>query len=68
VSVKKKKYFRNNGTGVSVAQESYVLKWYDAKRDAINYDGPFSNEKDANNVLRSYLKSGICCWIVYYDG
>tara|TARA_B100001250_G_scaffold296486_1_gene258032 strand:+ start:302 stop:508 length:207 start_codon:yes stop_codon:yes gene_type:complete len=68
VAGKKKKYFRNNGTGVSTSQESYVLKWYDSKKDAINYDGPFSDEKDANNVLRSYLKNGVCCWVVYYNG
>ena len=34
------------------------------KRASISYEGPFSNEKDANDILRSYLKHGICCWII----
>ena len=67
MSTKKKKYFRDNGSGLSTHQKSFLLKWYDSKRDAVNFDGPFTNEKDANDILRSYLKNGVCCWIVFYD-
>ena len=65
---KKKKYFKNDGSGISVPHQSYLLKWHDAKKDAINFEGPFSSEKDANDILRTYLKNGVCCWVVFYNG
>ena len=68
VSTKKRKYFKDDGTGVSKSSPAFLVKWYDPKRAAISYDGPFSNEKDACELLRSYLKHGICCWIINYDG
>ena len=68
MSTKKRKYFKDDGTGVSKSSKAFLVKWYDSKRASISYEGPFSNEKDANDILRSYLKHGICCWIINYDG
>ncbi len=67
MSTKKKKYFKANGSGVSAPAEAYLLKWYDDKTASIKYDGPFSNENDAIDLLRIYLKSGVCCWKIDYD-
>ena len=68
MSTKKRKYFKDDGTGLSKASHAFLIKWYDPKRQSINYDGPFFNEKDAYTLLQSYLKHGICCWIINYNG
>jgi hypothetical protein len=67
VSTKKKKYFKANGDGVSVPSRAFLLKWFDDKTASVKYDGPFSNERDADDLLKTYLKSGVCCWKINYD-
>jgi len=68
VSTKKRKYFKDDGTGVSKSSQAFLVKWFDPKRATVSYEGPYSNEKDAYDILHSYLKHGICCWIINYDG
>jgi len=67
VSTKKKKYFKSDGSGLSTPMRGFLLKWYDSVSCTIKYDGPFFNKKDADGLLQTYLKSGVCSWIVEYD-
>lgn len=67
MSTKKKKYYKSDGNGVSTPTRGFLLKWYDGASCAIKYDGPFFNEKDASDLLLTYLKNGVCSWIVEYD-
>ena len=67
MSTKKKRYFKSNGSGVSAPVRAYLLKWFDDKTACVKYDGPFSNEDDALDLLKIYLKSGVCCWKINYD-
>ena len=55
VSTKKRKYFKDDGTGVSKSEPAFLVKWYDSKRASISYDGPFSNEKDANDYMAAIM-------------
>lgn len=67
MSTKKKKYFKSNGEGVSAPACGFLLKWYDGVNCVVKCDGPFSNKKDADELLRTYLKNGVCSWLVEYD-
>ena len=62
---KKKKYFKPNSRGVSTAKLSFLIRWLD---DAtVKNDGPFFNQREAEETLHSYLKRGVCSWIVKYN-
>lgn len=62
---KKKKYFKPDSRGVSTAKLSFLIRWLD---DAtVKNDGPFFNKKEAEETLHSYLKRGVCSWIVKYN-
>ncbi len=65
MSTKKKKYFKPDSSGVSSNQLSFLIRWID---DAvIKNDGPFLNQREAEETLCSYLKRGVCSWIVKYN-
>jgi hypothetical protein len=65
VLTKKKKYFKPNSQGVSTAKLAFLIRWLD---DAtVKNDGPFFNEQEAEETLHSYLKRGVCSWIVKYN-
>ena len=67
MSTKKKKYFKSDGSGMSTPTRGFLLKWYDGTASVIKYDGPFLNKEDADELLRAYLKNGVCSWVVEYD-
>ena len=46
---------------------NFLLKIIDDK-DAIKTIGPFAKEDDAIEALSNYLKSGVCSWVVSYNG
>ena len=62
---KKKKYFKPNSQGVSTAKLSFLIRWLDDT--TVKNDGPFFNESEAEETLHSYLKRGVCSWIVKYN-
>jgi len=63
-----RKYFKSNPSGGPVSTEStFLLKIIDDK-DAIKTIGPFAKEDDALEALSNYLKSGVCSWVVSYNG
>lgn len=66
---KNKKYFKPSQKGaVSRPMErAYLLRYHDEESSSIQNEGPFSSKKDALIVLNTYLKDGICSWIVAYN-
>jgi hypothetical protein len=64
-----KRYFKTSqGDAVSKPMErAYLLRYHDEESSSIQNEGPFSSEKDALRVLSTYLKDGICSWIVAYN-
>ena len=65
-----KKYFKAQANGgVSEPMNgAYLLRYHDEESSSIQNKGPFSSEKEASEALSSYLKDGICSWLVRYDG
>ena len=65
---KKRKYFKKSENGKSEKVTSaFLLKFIDDK-NALKTVGPFAKEDDAFEALSSYLRSGLCSWIVSYHG
>ena len=48
-------------------ESAFLLKIIDDK-DTIKTIGPFAKEDDAFEALSTYLKSGVCSWVVSYNG
>jgi len=46
----------------------FLVRWHDDKEKTTNNEGPYPTEAAAFEVLKSYLKDGICCWLVSYSG
>ena len=68
---KKRKYFKNDGDGLTaINSKAFLLKFIDKTEDdeTLKTVGPFEQEDDAIEALSGYLKSGICSWIVSYNG
>jgi hypothetical protein len=55
------------GEAAKALKSVFILRYHDNKSDSIQNKGPFS-EKEALKLLSSYLKSGVCSWIVSYSG
>jgi len=65
---KKRKYYKTNNDGIALNQnKEFLLKWISHKDGSVMQEGPYSNEKDANDLLSKYLKNGICSWLVTYN-
>tara|TARA_R110000824_G_C15070918_1_gene663356 strand:- start:174 stop:386 length:213 start_codon:yes stop_codon:yes gene_type:complete len=48
--------------------EMFLVRWHDEKQKTTNNEGPYHTETEAFEVLKSYLKDGICSWLVSYSG
>ena len=69
MATKKKKYYKPSGDGIAIPVRGYLVKSLQESSSLIEKnDGPFTDESEAIELLRQYLKSGICSWVVnYYD-
>jgi len=65
---KKRKYFKANKDQVATIQQGYLLKWIGAETLQVQSEGPFTNIEEANIKLSSFLRAGICSWLVAYYG
>lgn len=66
--IKKRKYFKSNPDGrPTKTRVAFILKFIDDK-NALKTVGPFSKEDDAFEALSTYLRSGVCSWVVSYNG
>ena len=46
----------------------YILYKLDMDNDELMSDGPFTSKDEAYNQMNTFLKKGICSWVVVYDG
>tara|TARA_R110000744_G_scaffold288002_1_gene399094 strand:+ start:1345 stop:1551 length:207 start_codon:yes stop_codon:yes gene_type:complete len=67
VAARTKRYFKSNSTGISKTSLAFLIRWFDVKDSTVKYDGPFFDEEQAEDRLHSYLKRGVCCWIIRYN-
>jgi uncharacterized protein YprB with RNaseH-like and TPR domain len=68
---RKRKYFHTSieGTGsVPSSYKMFLVRYHDEENNMVQNDGPHSKEEEAVAILSSYLKRGICSWLVSYNG
>jgi len=70
---RKRKYYQTDKDGVAAANESpkyrmFLVRYHDDDSNMVQNDGPYTKEDEATNILNSYLKQGICSWLVSYNG
>ena len=69
----KRRYYKaTKEKGDSTASNSnykmFIVRFHDDESNAVQNDGPYSEEEKATEILNSYLKRGICSWLVSYNG
>jgi hypothetical protein len=69
VGTKKRRYFKPSSSGIAAPVSGYVVKWLDNEESVsqVNSLGPYKKVEEAAEILQTYLKSGICSWMVRYD-
>jgi hypothetical protein len=67
---KKKRYFRaeESDKAETPAKKVFLVRYHDKDVEIILNDGPFVVEIDAIEKLNSFLKEGVCSWLVTYNG
>ena len=71
-STSKRKYYSSSvnkdGDVISSSQyKLFLVRIHDEESGSIQTEGPYPEEERANHVLNSYLKKGICSWLVTYN-
>ena len=68
-SQQNRKYIRpHSGVMTSNEPELFLVYQYDSKTNKIASEGPYVDEKEAHEWMRSKLAQGTCAWIVSYNG
>jgi predicted transcriptional regulator len=68
---RKRKYFHaSSGSSGSVSSQykMFLVRFHDEESNAVQNDGPHSEEEEAHAILSGYLRRGICSWLVSYNG
>jgi len=46
----------------------YILYQFDMNKEELTSDGPYLNKDDAYSKMNTFLKKGVCSWVVVYNG
>lgn len=66
---KRKYYFTDGGTVKTSDDLSFLVYWCDDPKNKLSKSrGPYLNFKEAEKVMVEHLISGVCSWIVSYNG
>ncbi len=65
---KKRRYFKTDDSGKRYEFKIYLVRHQDSVEGTIQSDGPYKREVDAIDKLNSFLREGICSWLVTYHG
>ena len=49
-------------------KELYILYKFDINNKEIMSEGPFLKKNEAYDKMNTFLKDGICSWVVIYNG
>tara|TARA_Y100000593_G_C4288166_1_gene326758 strand:- start:418 stop:624 length:207 start_codon:yes stop_codon:yes gene_type:complete len=65
---KKRQYYGAGEGSISKRTDRvFLLRYQDTEKEEIRNEGPFSDEESAFERLNSFLKKGICSWLVAYN-
>ncbi len=61
-------YYSPESIGKIKTHKVFLLRYKDPQDHTISNEGPFRDENEASDKLSSFLRKGICSWLVtYYD-
>tara|TARA_R110000824_G_scaffold67912_1_gene175878 strand:+ start:2210 stop:2434 length:225 start_codon:yes stop_codon:yes gene_type:complete len=64
---KTRNYYKpHNKEEGSTAAKLFLVRHCISNKE-VSHDGPYNDEKGANEILNAYLKEGTCAWIVSYN-
>jgi len=64
---KKRKYYKSQ-SDPTLGVRVFIVRYKDLIEGEIHNEGPYQNESVATEKLNSFLKKGVCSWLVTYDG
>jgi len=68
MKTKKRSYYGpQQGHSERSTHRIYLLRYQDLEDEQIKNEGPFANEDSAKDRLNSFLRKGICSWLVAYN-
>lgn len=67
---KSRKYYYADGISLSsYDKKSFLVFWKENEKQRLsNSSGPYMDFKEAENIMVDHLISGVCSWIVSYNG
>jgi len=66
---KRKYYFTDGGTLRASDKPSFLVYWQDDTKQLLSRSrGPYADYKEAEQIMVEHLISGVCSWIVSYNG
>tara|TARA_Y200000002_G_C22566497_1_gene614756 strand:+ start:31 stop:243 length:213 start_codon:yes stop_codon:yes gene_type:complete len=66
---KRKYYVSEQGTVRAAGKETFLVYWNDGEKNKLSRStGPYSDFKEAEKIMIRHLISGVCSWIVSYNG
>jgi hypothetical protein len=69
MSTRKRKYYKPTKMDAKSSNtKTFILRYQDLAEGDIHNDGPYNSESVAIEKLNSFLKKGICSWLVSYNG
>ena len=67
MSATTRKYYRASNAGAPRYQKTFLLRIVDTETDAITNEGTYTNKTEATEKLTSFLRKGVCSWLVSYN-
>jgi hypothetical protein len=66
---RKRKYFKpiDAGSLPKIENKVFLVRFQDTATGKISAMDPFEKKEKAIETLKSYLKSGVCSWLVTYN-
>jgi hypothetical protein len=68
---KARKYYSTDTKSSPATPASYkvfLVRYHDEDANRVENNGPYELREEADEALKSYLKQGICSWLVSYNG
>ena len=65
----RKYYSAQTGNKATVVSQPkmFLVRYHDKENNVIENMGPYEHPEEADKALKSYLRQGICSWLVSYN-
>jgi hypothetical protein len=67
MTTKNRNYYTKTKDGTPQTPKIFLVRYEHPDENTITNEGPFTNKTEATEKLTSFLKKGICSWLVSYN-